>query len=230
MNEYYGRGSLSSDMDEIDKLVKRDMMFPDLPQRGNCVVGVDVGQSQDFTANCVIKPVRKGSRMEYHCGLIERLPLGTSFVDIVERAREIHERVGGTVVIDSTGVGKPVVEMAENAIPGEVIGLLITAGEKPNDWNIPKRVLITGLQISFERGELKLRPGLAFGETLAEELLNYRVKVTSHKNEVFSPWRDRKHDDLILSLAIGLYCCKKQNPGTGMSTVMPSMFGRGLHG
>ncbi len=229
MNEYHGRGSLTAEEDRYDGLVNRGVMFPDLPQGGGSIIGVDIGQARDYTAVCVIKPTMKDGKRMYHCGYIDRLPLGTLFVDIVERVRYIHSKVGGTVVIDSTGVGAPIVEMARRNIPGEVIGLLITAGEKANGWNIPKRVLITGLQISFQKKELRLKRGLSFGKTLVEELLNYRVTVTSHKNEVFSPWREREHDDLILSLAIGLYCCKKRNPSSGVgSSMSPFMFGRGL--
>ena len=101
------------------------------------LVGVDLGQQQDYTALTVIErhyvPVgephdgtrwdqdqgrtvpeaRQPVAVEYRCRHLERPPLGTPYTEVVERVIEVTRAVGGEplLAVDQTGVGRPVTEL-----------------------------------------------------------------------------------------------------------------------
>ena len=83
-------------------------------------VGLDLGQSQDYTAIAVAErrniPVPQGSRPHHVYAIphLERFPLGTSYPAIVERVAEVlamRELQGARLAVDSTGVGAAVVDL-----------------------------------------------------------------------------------------------------------------------
>ncbi|MBI4468785.1 MAG: hypothetical protein HY650_05610 [Acidobacteria bacterium] len=184
-----------------------------------CMIGVDVGQSQDYTGISLIEVIDEyvlGVR-QFHCRHIERLPLGLTYHDIISRVGEIvHEvrRADPMVVIDATGCGRPVVELARRELKRRIIGMTVTGGHQAttadNDWNIPKVELISTLQIALQADppDLLIAAELPGIQALIEELLNYRVEIRSERTETFGPWRESIHDDLLLSLAIGFYAAK----------------------
>src|SRR4051794_28691039 len=94
------------------------------------VVGVDLGQSTDPTAIAVIEwqkgVIDHGTPWERHTGLsahlqkpaevadvrhLERLPLGMSYLAVVQRVADLLARppvTGAELIIDETGVGRAV--------------------------------------------------------------------------------------------------------------------------
>lgn len=115
-----------------------------LPRRSRWVVGVDLGQSMDPTAICVLEHVRgvldANSDWERHANVgripqkpaerfnvrhLERLKLGIPYPDIVEHVRTMVARAPlcgdgdqarpATIVIDETGVGRAVGDIFESA-------------------------------------------------------------------------------------------------------------------
>ncbi len=100
------------------------------------VVGVDLGQTNDYTALCVterayvpvgrlvdgsyrdhragrtVRAARQPVGVEYRVRHLERPPLGTPYPDVVERVIEVCKAVGGkpALCVDQTGVGRPVVD------------------------------------------------------------------------------------------------------------------------
>jgi len=69
-----------------------------------------------------------------------------------------------TLVVDATGLGAPVVDMLRIAsLRREIVPVLLTGGEGEFSangvWHVPKRDLITGLQLMLERRELAFRRG-----------------------------------------------------------------------
>src|SRR5262249_5031260 len=79
------------------------------------VVGVDLGQSYDPPAICVVRRLDDGSRSIFQVGHLERLPLNTSYPNIVSRVLQQLKRppLAGKseLVIDYTGVGRPVFDL-----------------------------------------------------------------------------------------------------------------------
>ena len=99
----------------------------------NFFIGVDLGQSRDPTAITVVQYVPGNSVSEaiYRVGHIERLPLGTPYLGVIGHVGRLMARLPGgktpELVIDFTGVGRPVFEMftAKAFTP---TGVSITAG------------------------------------------------------------------------------------------------------
>src|SRR4029079_12250152 len=96
---------------------------------------------------------------------VERMALGTPYPAVVERVREVlgsRELAGRCeLVVDGTGVGRPVVDMLLEAGLGcRVVPVSITAGDSESYsggyYRVPKRDLVTGLQVLVQRDELQI--------------------------------------------------------------------------
>jgi hypothetical protein len=55
--------------------------------------------------------------------------------------------------------------------------------------------------VLLQARRIKVPPSLPEAQTMLQELLNFRVKVTASANETFEAWRERDHDDLVLPVA-----------------------------
>jgi hypothetical protein len=193
-------------------------------------VGLDLGQSQDFTALSVVyqvpgKQVDRSLR-ELHLRHLERYPLRTPYPDIVEavsrlltdsrlsvtepdpvRARIITSRP--VLVVDNTGVGAPVTDMFSKG-GLTFTSVTITGGDKAHRngrvWRVPKRDLVAALEVPFHTQRLKVAEGLTLWPVLKEELLNFRRKIdlrTAHDS--YEHWRESDHDDLVLATALACW-------------------------
>jgi hypothetical protein len=192
------------------------------------IVGVDLGQSQDYTAISVVERVEPQDpawrqtvldssyrpRPEYHLRYLHRPPLGTRYPAIVELVLGLLGRApldrGVPLVVDRTGVGAAVVDLfAERGKRPHAV--TITGGDAPNteDWynlRVPKRDLVGTLVALYQTGRLKVAEGLELAPTLANELVNFKVKVsldTGHDS--YESWRESVHDDLVLSVALACW-------------------------
>ena len=186
-------------------------------------VGVDLGQKKSYTAIAVVE--RRADRVEIRnpvtCAMemenvspprllvrhLERVPLGTSYVDVVYRVREMvwsNELRGRTkLVVDATGAGAPVVDLLRRdqdfrqracelnsvTITG---GTAFRKGPKRGEWTVPKAELINGLVLMFEEDHLEISRGLPEAKRLVEELVQYG------KDEGFQ-------DDLVLALSLATW-------------------------
>ena len=79
-------------------------------------MGVDLGQSADFTAICVVRRVEEErAKPVFQVGHLQRLPLGTTYPAIVSHVIErlSYPKLRGKtdLVIDFTGVGRPVFDL-----------------------------------------------------------------------------------------------------------------------
>jgi hypothetical protein len=195
----------------------------------NYFVGVDLGQSRDFTAIAVVERQELAGELSpatYACEtkralrlrFLERVELGTPYPDVVERVAKItrsRDLAGRCqLVVDGTGVGRPVVDLLRQAKPGcPIIPAVITSGqqESRNDgyYGIPKRDLMVGLQVVLQRGELQIAGGLKYGAALAAEMAAMEVKVSSAGREQFGAWREGTHDDLVFAVALACWGSKK---------------------
>src|SRR5262249_44029940 len=111
------------------------------------------------------------------------------------------------LVIDFTGVGRPVFDMFRfsGITP---IGVLITSGaaETGSGWvyGVPKLDLVSRVQAPLHEGRLKIHKDLAEADTLARELQDFRCEYTVAGHVTFNA-RSGKHDDLVLALAIAVW-------------------------
>ena len=115
------------------------------------------------------------------------------------------ERVPPTLVVDYTGVGRPVVDLLR-AGGLDPVPVTITGGDQATYergvWRVPKRDLAGAVAVLLQTGRLEVAGGLPLAPTLVTELTNFRVTIdplTAHDS--YGAWREGQHDDLVLALA-----------------------------
>lgn len=125
------------------------------------------------------------------------------------------------LAVDGTGAGRPVVDPPRSARPDCVLmPAIITGGDTETTgggyYRIPKRDLITGLQVLLQRGALRIAAGLTHGPTLEAEMAEMQVKVMPSGNEQYGAWREGTHDDLVLAVALACWSARKVYPNPPM--------------
>jgi hypothetical protein len=173
--------------------------------------GLDLGQSQDFTALSIIE----GGK-ELQVRHLQRWQLNTPYTKIAEDLEAMFARpelADTEVVVDHTGVGRGVVDLLRQCKAPQLrnlIAVTITAGDAVSheglNWRVPKRDLVGAVQVPLEQGRLKIAPALQAGALLKRELENFKVKIdpkTAHDS--YLAWRDGEHDDLVLAVALAVW-------------------------
>ena len=181
------------------------------------IISADLAQVNDFTAITVLEIVEDEGEKEYRLRHIERPERGTTYPKIVERLKEIADsdplaEVDKTIVIDVTGVGRPIWDLLCEATFDEYTGLngiMITGGNTVTKdggiHHVPKRDLVTALQVAFQNGTLKIAKGLPEADALVRELTNFKVKISISGHDQYEAWREGIHDDIVLSAAMGVW-------------------------
>lgn len=155
---------------------------------------------------------------------LKRWPLGLSYTAVVSGTlgllSDLARRNPGaqmTLVVDYTGVGRPVVDMfAEpiRALPVDLVALTITSGKAATcevrddghaEWHVPKQALVSAAQIMLQTRRLHIPPALPKAADLKAELENFRMKITLAANAQYEAWRDGQHDDLVLATAMAAW-------------------------
>lgn len=175
------------------------------------VVGVDLGQARDPTAIAIVRRIDGAGKPTFQVGHLERLPLATPYPGVVTHVGRLLARTPlrgkAELVIDFTGVGRPVFDMFIGAGISP-IGVTITAGDAvANDglvYRVPKLILISRVQALLHDGRLKIHKGLPDAPALVAELQEFRAEVTDSGYWKFGA-RAGKHDDLVLAVAIALW-------------------------
>jgi hypothetical protein len=195
-------------------------------------IGLDLGQSHDFTAIAIIERTERAGKWDpVYCvhrrlvGLdlryLERLELGTPYPEIVERVAAISRaaELGGRshLAVDATGVGRPVVDLLRRARPQcRILPAVITGGDQERCaggyYRVPKRDIVTGLQVLVQNGGLRISAGLKAGPALVREMAEMRVKVNGRGYEQYGAWREGTHDDLVFAVGLACWAAKKMYP------------------
>lgn len=175
---------------------------------GVFTLGLDLGQAADYSALVVVE----SEADRYDVRDIHRWPLRTPYPAIVADVRgRLHmpPLAGAALIVDATGVGRPVVDMfaTQNVYCTPV---MITAGAQASrDADgyeyVPKRELVSTVQVMLQSQRLKIARALPEAATLAQELLSFQTKITAAANETYGSWREGTHDDLVLALALALW-------------------------
>jgi hypothetical protein len=143
---------------------------------------------------------------------LARLPLGMSYPVIVTEVAGILARPplqgDAELVVDQTGCGAPVADLFVHS-GLRPVRITITAGNEPQQhsarsWTIPKHVLISTLDARLHTGELRFAAELTEAGAMAEELKDFRRKVSAAGRYSYEA-RVGKHDDLVLACAIALW-------------------------
>lgn len=201
-------------------------------------LSADLGQANDYTAISIIErivsgpgalgPDRNGIRY-LHLRHIERPARGTPYPQIVERLKDLYHNealrgVPKSVVIDLTGLGRPVYDlMRERGFRLSLSAVSITGGLEVTGhgsiFNVPKRNLITGLQVLLQNSELRIARGLKEAPALIEELTNFQTHISETGRDTYGG-RSGVHDDLVLSVAIGCWLACRRSCRWGSDEAM----------
>lgn len=197
------------------------------------VIGLDLGQAQDYTALAVeeVTPTRHeytecytdpemnlpADRRVAYEGLpitlqvrhLERFELGTPYPKIVDRVIGLKERLADSLLAaDATGVGRPVIDLLEQA-GLQPIAITITGGDRAMGagrvWRVPKRDLVAVAQVALQDRRLLIAQDLELASVLVDELLNFCVKIdTVTAHDTYNA-REGAHDDVVLAVAIAAW-------------------------
>jgi len=176
-------------------------------------VGLDLGQSSDFTALSVLESTANPT---YHIRRLERVrdldyP---EIVSKVSRMMKSHELIGNSVlIIDQTGVGRPIFDLFVRA-GLNLQGVTITGGDSVNhdgnEWRIPKRDLVGSIQVLLQNNQLKISKRLKLAAALESELLNFQMKISDSGHDSYAA-KGSAHDDLVLSVALTTWYANRQS-------------------
>jgi hypothetical protein len=197
------------------------------------VMGLDLGQLSDPSALCILEV---GLRVTddynvvpgYDLRFLKRYPLRTAYPEIVRDVRTLYHRLPEGLrwlVVDSTGVGRPVVDMFKEAgVP--TINVSITGGlqvvhrpEEPNEFHVPKRDLVASVQKALQARSLRMSAALAEVDTLQTELGTFEITISRAGHDGYGAWREGTHDDLVLGLAVALWFAQQILPQDSGVTV-----------
>ena len=195
-------------------------------------VGLDLGQSADYTALAVIEDGKKenpagGIEKYLHLRHLERYELRTLYPDIAEGvvalmrderlspneydpSRLRYFRKAPELIVDQTGVGPAVTDILRKK-GLKFRAITITGGDDVHAvgggrYRVPKRDLISALEVPFHTGELRVAEDMKLWPELKKELLNFRRKInlkTAHDS--YEHWREGDHDDLVLAAALACW-------------------------
>jgi hypothetical protein len=181
-------------------------------------VGLDLGQRRDHTAVAVIERAEPAYGRVATSRIVvrhlQRAPLGTGYPAVVEAVREAvsSDELRGRCVlaVDATGLGAPVVDMLRGAGLGcDLTAVTITGGEREvqqgMNWSVPKRDLMAGLQVSLERGDLRIAKGIEMAGALVKELMNVRMSAKGLGRYRVGADGCGEHDDLVIAVALAVW-------------------------
>src|SRR5581483_2797941 len=187
----------------------------------NFYIGADLGKLRGYTAIVVVeRAVEKGAldpvmyaykeKVSLRLRHLQRVPLGTAYPDVawqVMRVAQAPDLLGRCeLAVGATGVGRAVLDLIEATRPGcPILPVLVTGGEKETHhddcYGVPKRDLITGLQVMLQMGELEIADGLSNYQDLLGEMSAMEVRMTESGREQYGAWREGTHDDLVFAVA-----------------------------
>jgi hypothetical protein len=198
------------------------------------VVGIDIGQQRDPTAIAVAEYLKRPredrpERDEWYFPIrhLERLPLGTDYpvvaarvvevvANIQERARRHEESTPRiNVVVDATGVGRPVVDIVR--VPLKDLHVPLTdatftygenlvgeVGRYGQSMSIGKAYLVSRLQALFQTGRVQLPANHPEAAALTKELLDYEIRVDPEGSDKYGAFKTGAHDDLVTALGLSV--------------------------
>jgi Terminase large subunit, T4likevirus-type, N-terminal len=161
------------------------------PQAGRAyVIGWDVAKTEDFS---VIFVMEKRTKRVVAWDRFNQINYALQLNRLEFFARKYHARV----LMDSTGLGDPLLEAAKERrilIDGMVLS------------NKSKQQLIEGLAVAIERQAISFPPI----ERLVKELQFYQYEINPKSRTISYSAPEGENDDCVIALALSLWACKGQ--------------------
>jgi hypothetical protein len=168
-------------------------------------LGLDLGQSGDFTALMAVEKVTVNLpepdeygyaqfENQYHVRHAQRFALGVSYVKIVEQIGQMVQtpqlKDGYYLIADATGCGRPVIDMLRakriNNVPVMIVaGLKESFDMESGFWHVPKRALVSNIQLLLGNDLLKFADNIPEKGQIKHELQNFKMKLTKSGNDTY---------------------------------------------
>jgi hypothetical protein len=153
---------------------------------------------------------------EWHVRHLQRWEIGTPYHAVVAdvcRLMTAEQLAGGWLYVDETGVGSGVMELFTQAYlmrrlgGNPPVGVTITGGQAASGWNVPKRDLVSAVQVPLQQGRLRVAAGLALGDVLERELTSFRMRLSQAGHDTYDVQRrdGEGHGDLVIALCLAVY-------------------------
>jgi hypothetical protein len=177
-------------------------------------VGLDLGQASDFSAVAILE--RFHAERVWAVRNLARFPLGTPYTEIVEQIRLLMKawplRDSAHLVVDGTGVGRPVLDLLKRAGLGHrLFSVTIHGGDRVtpysvgNGYGVPKRDLVSTLQLLLQQGRFKIAAGLLEEKAFFTELAGFGVRISERGHDTYGAGRANEHDDLVNAVALACW-------------------------
>ncbi len=185
------------------------------------VMGVDIGQKRDPTAICVAQmESRQGPhKQEWHYLVrhLERFPLRTPYPEGVQRIEDVASGVckkagySPELYVDVTGVGTPIIDLLRKGAPAvpSVIAVYFNHGDRRKEdeaggykqVSLGKAWVVSRQQTLLQTARIHL-PETAEARTLAQELIDFEIRVDENANDKYGAFHVGTHDDLVTTLGL----------------------------
>lgn len=117
------------------------------------------------------------------------------------------------LALDVTGVGRPVYDLLKDAFRHSNVFLQAVTftygdqftgrGNRRKEVQLGKAYLVSRLQCLLQQARVKL-PSTAEADHLAQELMDYEIRIDPDGNDKYGAFKTGAHDDLVT--ALGLAC------------------------
>ena len=162
-------------------------------------IGIDLGQRRDHTAVAVLEQhsfntgdfdlatATWKSQTTLQLRHLEMMPLQTPYHDVIQRLSNLVSRDplsgNATMVLDAGGPGYPVLDFIRKARLGpRIVPITITGGESPGTNTVPKRALVSNLQLALQNHTLAIARSLPLSQALRKELA--QAKPETHTGDL----------------------------------------------
>jgi len=153
---------------------------------------------------------------------IERMQLNTDYPSVAGRIAEVVRAVRDRypprgvrvyLTVDSTGVGRPLVDMLKEHLAGTAVSLSAATfvhGDRldghagSRELRVGKAYLVSRLQALIQTDRMRLPAGHPEAQAMARELADYEIKVDQNANDTYGAFRVGTHDDLVTALGLAV--------------------------
>lgn len=183
------------------------------------LIGIDLGQQNDYTVMSVVEILDQDTMHSmggffYELTWLHRFKLKTSYPSIVNMITTVVDRTFEDneymLLVDYTGVGRPVVDMLrKNEL--NLIAINITGGNKcnwrfGNEASVPKKELVTSLQVVLQSNRIIWHPDIHELAHLKKEFLNFKtIKPKDPTLTLKYSAASGYHDDIVMAISLATW-------------------------
>ncbi len=176
------------------------------------ILGLSSGKAKGHAAIVLVETFGKYQiNKRYNLRRVERFKL-KSDDDIVNRIIEFLEnnQLKGNVdlVTDIKASEQKLTSALTKARLNPVPVTIIDEGTKTSDdgiYVLPRKELLTNLQLLYVAERLRLNPQLDLGKVIREEILRFRVHKTPKNDDMGKSDKKPEYEDLIFALALACW-------------------------